>query len=240
VTLITASTAGASAPVYRDPPSYRGVAQAPKTNPAPLPPRVVLSTTGTFPDLLVDEAGTAHIVWNEDRGELDDAAMYCRLKRAATACDGPPVALTWPKTYRPGDGPQFNIDNGGPRIVRVGDQLVVFSKRYPTGAEKPDGASSSTVIAWTSGDGGRTWAGPGIVGKWDLGQLLVMGAGRDPTIVNVGVDPLCTAAGPSGLCLEAYKSGQYTAGAGNFATGANQNYYPGLALDTFRSSPRRI
>ena len=217
--------------MYRDPPSYRGIGRAPATKPASLPPQVVLSASGAFPDLLVDEAGTAHIVWNEDRGQLDDAAMYCRLKRGGTACDGPPVALTWPKAYGPGDGPEFNIDNGGPRIVRVGDQLVVFSKRYPTGAEKPDGASSSTVIAWTSGDGGRTWAGPGIVGKWDLGQLVVLGASQDPTILNVGVDPLCTAAGPAGLCVEAYRSGQYTAGAGNLATAPNQNYYPGVALD---------
>jgi len=228
---IAAPVAHAGSPVYRDPPNYRGVTRAPATKPVPLPPRVALSAAGTFPDVLVDEAGTAHIVWNEDRGQLDDAAMYCRLKRGGTACDAPPVALMWPKAYGPGDGPEFNIDNGGPRIVRVGDQLVVFSKRYPTGADKPDGASSSTVIAWTSGDGGRTWAGPGIVGKWDLGQLLVLGAPQDPTILNVGVDPLCTAPGPAGLCVEAYKSGQYTAGAGNLATGANQNYYPGLALD---------
>jgi hypothetical protein len=229
--LAAASSAHARSPVYRDPPSYRGLSRAPKTVRAPLPPRVVLSAAGTFPDLLVDEAGTAHIVWNEDRGELDDAAMYCRLKRGGTACDGTPIALTWPKGYGPGDGPEFNIDNGGPRIVRVGDQLVVFSKRYPTGSVKPDGASSSTVIAWTSGDGGRTWAGPGIVGKWDLGQLVVLGASQDPTILNVGVDPLCTAPGPAGLCVEAYKSGQYTAGAGNLSTVADQNYYPGLALD---------
>jgi hypothetical protein len=230
-TMIMASSAHARSPVYRDPPSYRGPNRVPQTKPAPLPPRVVLSASGTFPDLLVDEAGTAHIVWNDDRGQLDDAAMYCRLKRGGTACDGAPTALTWPKTYGPGDGPEFNIDDGGPRIVRVGDQLVVFSKRYPTGAVKPDGASSSTVIAWTSGDGGRTWAGPGIVGKWDLGQLVVLGASQDPTILNVGVDPLCTAPGPAGLCIEAYKSGQYTAGAGNLSTGADQNYYPGLVLD---------
>jgi hypothetical protein len=223
--------AQAHLPSYRDPPNYRGIKHVPKTKPAPLPPRVVLSRTGTFPDMLVDEAGTAHIVWNEGRGGLDDAAMYCRLKRGAKGCDGQPVALTWPKSYGLGDGPQFNTDDGGPRIVRVGDQLVVLSKRYPTIGDKPDGASSSTVIAWTSDDGGRHWEGPGIVGKDNLGQLVVTGSAQDPTIVNVGVDPLCGAPGPAALCIEGYKSGQYTSGAGNLSTASDENYYPGIALD---------
>ena len=191
----SASAGRRSGPQYNDPPSYDGPRRAPATRPAPeiKAPTVGLSALGTFPDLLVDEAGTAHITWNEGRGDDSDVARYCRLKRGATACDTQ-ATLVWEKSYGAGDGPQFNIDDGGPRIVRVGDQLVIFSKRYPTVSDKPDGAGGSTVVAWTSADGGSSWVGPAIVGKRDLGDLVVVGPPDDPTILNFGVDPLCEAA----------------------------------------------
>ena len=50
-----------------------------------------------------------------------------------------------------------------------------------------------------------------IVGKWNPGQMQVMGPEDDPTILNVGIDPLCSASGPSAWCIQAYKSGQYAA-----------------------------
>ena len=230
VPLICGLTADAVArgPVYRDPPSYRGITKAPPTRPAPRVPPVTLSATGeaTFPDVLVDEAGTAHIVWNEGRGEDSDAAVYCRLKRGATDCDTR-ATLTWDKSYGTGDGPQFNIDNSGPKIARVGDQIVVLSKRYPTVADKPDGASSHTVVAWVSNDGGTTWpnaSNPATVGKRNLGQLAVLGPPDDPTILNIAHDPFC------GMCVEAYKSGQYTSGAGDLATDNSQAYSGTVAL----------
>jgi hypothetical protein len=228
--LLPPAASAASRPVYRDPPSYHGIKRAPSTaTPAP-PNTVALSGTGAFPDALVDEAGTAHIVWNEGRGDDADATMYCRLKRGEDRCDTT-ATLTWDKSYGSGDGPQFNTDNSGPKIVRVGDQLVALSLRYPTVGAKPDGASSGTLVAWTSNDGGTTWSQPAIVGKRNLGQLVVIGPPDDPTILNLGVDPLCDAPGPAALCVEAYRSGQYSKDAGNLATGRDQNYAPGLALD---------
>jgi hypothetical protein len=228
-----AVAAAARTPVYRDPPSYKGVKTAPKTKAAPLPkppPPVGLSDAGTYPDVLVDEAGTGHVVWNENRGDAADVVVYCRIKRAATGCDTR-AELNWDKSYGAGDGPQYN-SGGPPKIVRVGGQLVVFSHRYPTGAEKPDGGSSSTVIAWTSPDGGTSWTPtPAIVGKWNLTQMTVIGSEDDPTILNVGVDPLCGAPGPAALCIEAYKSGQYTPGAGNLSTARDENYYENLTKD---------
>ncbi len=224
--LAAAPAVAKKGPIYRDPLSYDGVKKAPKTDPPPLPPAAVLSETGADPDVLVDEAGTAHIVWNEGRGDDADAAVYCRLLRGATACETT-TTLTWDKTYGQGDGPQFNTDNGGPRIVRVGDQLVVFSKRYPTIGAKPDGASSSTLVAWSSNDGGTTWSGNAvIVGKNDLGQLAVLGAeGGTPTIVNLGYDPFC------GMCATAVKSGQYSSAAAVLNTDSNSNYNATLVRD---------
>ncbi len=219
-----------AAPRYNQPPNYRGPKKTPATQPQQLPPQVALSETGVFPDVLVDEAGTAHIVWNEGRGDQDDAATYCRLKRGATECDSR-AELTWSKSYGAGDGPQFNTDNEGPRIVRIGTQLAVFSKRYPTIGDKPDGASSHTVLVWTSNDGGTTWTkDPAIVGKRNLGAMSVFGPLDDPTVLNLAHDPFCSK-GESGMCLTAFKSGQYATEDGEISTGRNQHYSPTMALD---------
>lgn len=223
VTLIGPTDAGAIN-VYRDPPGYKGIKKPPRTKPAK-GVSATLTTTGTFPDALVDEAGTAHIVWNEGRGDDADATMYCRLKRGATSCDAT-ATLTWNKGYGVGDGPQFNTDNEGPRIVRVGDQLVVLSRRYPTIGNKPDGASSSTVVGWVSNDGGSTWSNATVLGKRSLGQLAVVGPDDDPTIVNLAHDPFC-----GGMCLTTYRSGLYTPAEGVLNTDPNSNYYGSIARD---------
>lgn len=223
----------ASGPVYREPANYVGIRKAPPTKaaPAPKPPApFALSQAGSFPDELVDDAGTAHVVWNENRGDAADVVVYCRIKRGATGCDTR-TELAWAKTFDVGDGPQYDV-GGPPQVVQIGGQLVVFSHRYPTIAEKPDGASSSTVIAWASGDGGTTWAPqPAIIGKWNVGDMVVLGPADDPTILNLGVDPLCGADGAASLCLEAFKSGQYTPTATNLATVKDENYYENLVLD---------
>jgi hypothetical protein len=234
VLLLSAAADAARLPVYREPPNYKGRTKAPPTQPPPapaLPPAAVLSETGYKPDVLVDEGGTAHVVWAEGNGDGADTVSYCRLKRGATACDHT-ASLVWNKDYGAGDGPQFNTDYGGPRIVRQGNQLVVFSKRYPTSGEKPDGASSSTVLLWVSSDGGNSWNDNGqIAGKLDLGQMQTIGPEDDPSILNVTIDPLCSAPGPSAWCIQQFRSGQYSGDAGNLSTGSNQNYYPGVALD---------
>lgn len=229
--MLAADAGAAGRIVYRDPPSYKGVSTAPKTVAAPAPkppPPATLSGAGSFPDVIVDEAGTAHVVWNEDRGDAADVVVYCRVLRGAAACD-----TTFELRSEIGDSdPDARFDSGGPpKIVRLGDQLIVFSKRYPVVRAKPDGASSSTVLAWTSGDGGSAWTQtPKVVGKYNLGHMVVVGGEDDPTILNLGIDPFCPG-GPSGLCIQAYKSGQYASDSGNLATKSNQNYYDQLVLD---------
>lgn len=223
--LMAAPAAAKKRPIYRDPPSYKGIKKAPKTAPEPLPPAITLGN-GTFPDVLVDEAGTAHIVFNDGRGDDSDAAVYCRLKRGATACDKTAV-LTWEKTYGPGDSPQFNTDDLGPEIVRIGQQLVVLSKRYPTNSEKPDGTSSHTLIAWTSVNGGSDWTpNPAIVGKRNLGDPLAFGPEDDPMILSLAHDPFC-----GGMCATVLRSGSYSSDEGVLNTDPNSNYNGSLTLD---------
>jgi hypothetical protein len=217
---------------YRDPPGFRGRTAVPATEPQgpATPAPAALSEVGSFPDVLVDEAGTGHVVFNEGRGAGADVVVYCRLKRGAGGCDAR-TDLVWEKSYGPGDDPSQNVA-GPPKILRVGDQLVVLSRRFPTRAPKPDNErADSTVLQWVSEDGGSTWAGPAIIGKFVPDSAGVMGGENDPAIVALGADPYCSAPGPSNLCVESYRSGQYTAAAGNLSTGRDQGYSPSLALD---------
>ncbi|MFL5844415.1 MAG: hypothetical protein ACJ762_06950 [Solirubrobacteraceae bacterium] len=229
----TAQATAATRPVYRDPPSYAGVKTAPKTVAAPAPqapPPLTLSEAGSFPDVLVDEAGTAHIVWDEDRGDLTDVVVYCRLPRGASACETRTELRS--DVAESDQDARYDSAVEAPRIVQSGDQLLVFSKRYPYLRQKPDGGGSSSVIAWSSGDGGTNWTTtPSIVGKWNLGQTVVIGGDEEPTILTLGVEPFCNAEGPASLCLVAYRSGQYSAGAGNLSTKTGENYNANLTLD---------
>src|SRR5688572_18219735 len=122
LTLVLASSAAhAATPVYRDPPTYEGRERAPATKPAPEPPQpapLSLAPEGLGPRSVVDDAGTAHIVWAEggDQDGLADRLLYCRLKRGAKDCDVR-------HTLRAGPEDPGNTDYVGPRIVRLGDQL---------------------------------------------------------------------------------------------------------------------
>lgn len=218
------SATAADVPVYRDPPGYEGWKKAPRTREVK-GPRVRLSTTGTHPEVTVDAAGTGHIVWNEGRGDEADATMYCRLERAASSCDVTRTLL-WAKSYGPGDGPQFNTDDLGPRIVQVGEQLLVLSHRYPTMGDKPDGASSSTTVGWVSNDGGTTWSDAAILGKRNLGQLSVVGPDDDPLIANLAYDPFC-----GGTCVTAFRSGTYDPSEAVLNPDPNANYHATLVTD---------
>src|SRR5436190_21350899 len=82
--LVPAAPAAASH-VYRSP-GYKGTRKLPHTLPQPIPAPIQLGV-GEKPQVLVDAAGTAHIIWNEGRGNDADAIHYCRLKRGATQCD---------------------------------------------------------------------------------------------------------------------------------------------------------
>ena len=149
-------------PLYRTP-GYKGTCRSPKTRPQdPLPP-VALGENGRDPQVLVDAAGTAHIVWNQDGGEAGpDLLRYCRLKRGSKSCDNPPqTASLFPAQPGVGNSPQFNEDLGGPRVVAVGDDLVFVSHRCRNVIGEPERLHTSR---------GRrgTWVDPTTRGDSDL------------------------------------------------------------------------
>src|SRR3954469_19956100 len=65
-------------PVYRSP-GYKGTRKVPATAERP-PAPVQLSAGGADPQVLVDAAGTAHVVWTEGRGEGADVLRSSPLK----------------------------------------------------------------------------------------------------------------------------------------------------------------
>jgi hypothetical protein len=150
---------------------YKGIKRVPRTGPAPAPPSIPLGP-GKTPDVLVDAAGTAHIVWNEEApAGGSDITHYCRIPRGATACDNP-SGTPFPPVTAP-----YSADVDGPKIAQLGDGLVVLSHRYPAVVRQPDGQDrDSTTYMWSSVDGGQTFTGPAIVGTSEInGDVAVVG-----------------------------------------------------------------
>jgi hypothetical protein len=150
---------------------YKGIKRVPRTGPAPAPPAISLGA-GKLPDVLVDAAGTSHVVWTEEvPAGGSDVPHYCRIPRGANACDNP-NGTPFPPINVP-----FSADFDGPKIAQLGDGLVVLSHRYPAVVPHPDGQDRDrTTYMWTSADGGQTFTGPAIVGTSQInGDIAVVG-----------------------------------------------------------------
>lgn len=109
---------------------------------------ITLSTSGSNPDVAVDSAGTAHIVW-DGTGSAAGNLEYCQIPAGGTACAD---AQSFPTT-----------DEGNARVLLgpSAEEVVLLD----TGA----GGTDTAVNAWVSMDGGQTFSsGPngagGVVG----------------------------------------------------------------------------
>jgi hypothetical protein len=170
IAFATTATATPDAEAKKKPPSittpgYKGTTKAPKTAGPPTPAPVAIGK-GLAPDVFVDDAGTAHVVWTDPAGEGADVLHYCRLKRGARTCD-------ISKTFVP-DQPakaSDNTDQGGPRVLAYGGQLVLLTQRQLGIVRRPDGGEwTNTVYAYVSDDGGDDFVGPAIVGGYTPGN----------------------------------------------------------------------
>src|SRR3954452_16315667 len=120
IALVAAGSADAAG-VYRSP-GYKGTRKSPQVTPQ-APPTPINVGTGEKPSVLVDAAGTAHIVWNEPRGDDADAVGYCRLKRGASVCEvRKDLVPTGPDDGR--GGALFDSEVCRPQVFAVGDQVA--------------------------------------------------------------------------------------------------------------------
>jgi hypothetical protein len=177
---LTSAAGATAAPKYHSP-GYKGTTKAPKVQ-TPPPPTPIELGTGHAPQVLVDNAGTAHITWSEGRGDAADAVRYCRLKRTSTTCD--PLLDLVPAQTGPRASDEFNVEYGTPRILTIGDQLVVLTSRYPNSVAGPDGQERDTnTYLFISDNGGASFQ-PGVqIGDGPTsGQPAVFGPPETPRI----------------------------------------------------------
>ena len=116
---------------YKGNKGFRNVA------PQPLPP--ISLGTGKYPNLLVDGAGTAHIVFTQDGGSSSsDTLRFCSLQRGIKTCAAgrrgpePAAARRHRRVTSAGNFPAGNHDFDGPVPLAIGNQLFVSSVASPT------------------------------------------------------------------------------------------------------------
>jgi hypothetical protein len=115
---------------------------------------------GVEPDAAVDEAGTAHVVWNAVDNEVADRFFYCQVPRTAKACRNT-------KTFNP---PHEAIGRDTYVFARPGGRIVIFSHRC---CGPGDGS-----FVFESTDGGLNF-GPGrVVGTLDPQEQAIFGPGE--------------------------------------------------------------
>ena len=120
-------------------PGFKGTTKVPKTVPAAPDARPVKVGVGDPPSVLVDAAGTSHVVWQDRTAFTPRPALhYCRLKRGAGGCD---VEKTFPQTT--GAVSQ-------PLVVAYGDSVVLLTHRG-------NGFDGGPVIGYVSDDGGESF-----------------------------------------------------------------------------------
>jgi hypothetical protein len=231
-----AAAASAASPGYHSP-GYAGNTNfGAKVTPTALPP-IVLGT-GKYPDLLVDAAGTAHVVFAHDGGtSAADTYSVCNLQRGIKQCATSP---TVPAPVAPdssqggifsGNSPNLDHDFDGPVPLDIGNQLFVIDRRFPENFPTPAGPTSvsdSNVFEWSSSDGGATLTGPGDLGDNQMsGGAIAYG---DPNAASVGT---ISRTETGGTFFQGTAPGSYTTAQAQLGAG-DQAYDGELALDGTR------
>jgi hypothetical protein len=140
---------------------------------------------GFRPEVLVDDAGVAHITYSspsEEHGPAGEHTYtagwdnYCRLARGSRSC-GDDARFDAPITYPPKTGdsgpffensPGLNQDIGeGSLPLATGNQLAILTHRPGNVVEVPGGTSTDVNYLWTSDDGGKKFSGPGLTSTMD-------------------------------------------------------------------------
>lgn len=212
-----------------------------KVVPQALPP--ISIGTGKYPNLLVDAAGTAHLVYTEDGGSsAPDTLAVCNLQRGQKTCA---QSMTAPTPVAPtssqggaflGNFPGGNHDPEGAVPLAIDNELYVVERRFPDVFRTPNGATSeSNVFEWSSGDGGATLTGPAIIGDNQMsGGAITFG---DPSAPSIGT---ISRTETDGTFFQGSQPGLY-AGTAKAQLGSSAQAYEGsVAPDTSGSVIRPV
>ncbi len=228
IVAVPGAASARKAPSYHSP-GYKGKTTLPRVVATPLPS--ITLGTGKYPNLLVDDAGTARIVYAQDGGTTSaDTIAYCALQRGQKQCA---QSTGVPNPQEPEGGGDFagnfpagNHDFDGPVPLAIGNQLFLVDRRFPDGFTTPDGSTSeSNLFLWSSDDGGATITGPGNIGDNELsGGATVYGGTANPSIGTISRTET------GGTFFQGVGAGQYTRSKAQLGTG-DQAYYGALATD---------
>lgn len=234
VGLICVTCAGTAAAkgTYRSP-GYTGTTSFKTVTAKPLP--AISLGTGKNPNLLVDAAGTAHIVFAQDGGSSADTLAFCNLQRGIKTCashglaPNPVAPEETPDGTYAGNDPSQNHDFDGPAVLDIGNQEYLIDRRFPDEFTAPDGqVSRSNVFEWSSTDGGATPTGPGEVGDNQMaGGAVAFGSADAPSIGTISDGET------GGTFFQATKAGAYTTDIAQLGSG-DQAYDGSLADDGSR------
>ncbi len=172
----------------------------PRGSKATRPGKPIAIGVGFRPQVLVDDAGVAHITYSSPAVEHGPAGKhtytagwdnYCRLARGAGKCDDH-AKFDAPITYPQPDetGPFFENSPGGNQDIgegalplATGNQLAILAHRPGNVVEVPGGTSKDVNFLWTSDDGGKQFSGPGLTSTMDYyGGAVTYG---DPSSIGI-------------------------------------------------------
>jgi hypothetical protein len=155
------------------------------TGPTAKPGKPITIGFGFRPQVLVDEAGVAHITYATQSEEIGKVGAnefkagwdnYCRLPRGAGKCDEHArldAPIVYPQELAESgpffeNSPGLNQDIGeGALPLATGNQLAILAHRPGNVVEVPGGTSEDVNFLWTSDDGGKQFTGPGLTSTMD-------------------------------------------------------------------------
>ncbi len=175
-----------------------------------------LADEGDRPNVAVDSAGTAHVVWNGKAADGDLETHYCRLPRGRTSCASD-VVLPIPRR----EGTTFaSLD--GPHVFTTGPSGVIVAT-YRNGLfDRPDGIGDRALFVFSSTDGGRNFGPPAIVGTQAPSGDAILGPGDAISVASN--------AETGGTFFQSAPTGAFTSTIANLGDGPTQWFNGSVGL----------
>ncbi len=228
--LAAGASSASAAPTYRTP-GFKTKSRIPAhVTATPIAP--ITLGTGKFPDVLVDAAGTGHILYATDGGgDQADGVAYCRLARGQKGCATtnaltPQAPAGGASGAFAGNLPGANDDNAGPVPIDQGNALYLVDHRFPDVFPQPGGGTGDdNTFLWASQNGGQTFDNPVIIGTNQMGGgAVAYGGENNPSIATISRTET------GGTFFQGIGAGQFTTQEAQLGTGA-QAYDGSLTTD---------